>query len=813
DLSNMSVQKLGPGQTLAETFVYEMTDSQAANQSASLTVTINGKDDGIVITGIGATGGDIAVREDDLPTGSGPDAGGLSKSGSFTIEALDGIRTVAIGGITLTAAQLTTAATFPVTLATGHGTLSLTGYSGDDQGGTVSYTYTLTSAVDNDSEAGAGDDLYVDKIDVTVTDTDNDTGSTSINAGIADDAPVAQAIAVDGGVQPIDTNLLIILDTSGSMNDPSGMHDLSRMRAAVAGIHELLDQYDSMGNVMVNIAYFYDTAQVQNHGNLGGVWLTVDQAKAFLGNLQAAGWTNYDAALAAAMAAYDNPGKLADAQNVAYFMSDGYPNYNNDNVDTLGTSPAVDGPGSNPFDDPDDGIQPAERALWQNFLKANDIDAYSIGMGSDVGHTALDPIGYDGLSETIRPAIEVHDMNDLSSVLTSTVRYTTSGSLLAGGSLGADGGYVRAIQYAGATFVFDGTSVTASGAAGVVWQFDAQSHRLTLTTDGGSLGVDMDTGAYTYRHSDPAVLEETFTYTLIDHDGDTAGNTLTFNFANADHAPIVRDDAILLATDDYAAPVTVPDAWLLWNDSDGNGDLIAITQVTEALSHANGEVLDSLDGNGAGAFGYTGTTTAGSTQSDTALVGVRATDAQTLNGDGLDNILVGDDSFETLGGFEGNDVLVGRAGNDQLDGGSGRDWLLGGAGDDLLVGGMGSDLFAWRLADPGTAGTPAADTVADFDPAGGDILDLRDLLVGEHHGANDIGNLEAYLDIVTDAGGNTVIRVSSTGGFANGLYSAGAEDQRITLKDVDLYAQYGVAPGQDADLIKTMIQQGQLAVD
>ena len=46
-----------------------------------------------------------------------------------------------------------------------------------------------------------------------------------------------------------------------------------------------------------------------------------------------------------------------------------------------------------------------------------------------------------------------------------------------------------------------------------------------------------------------------------------------------------------------------------------------------------------------------------------------------------------------------------------------------------MTGGAGHDVFRWQLADGGTAGTPARDTITDFNNANysGDVLDLRDL--------------------------------------------------------------------------------------
>ena len=65
--------------------------------------------------------------------------------------------------------------------------------------------------------------------------------------------------------------------------------------------------------------------------------------------------------------------------------------------------------------------------------------------------------------------------------------------------------------------------------------------------------------------------------------------------------------------------------------------------------------------------------------------------------------------------------------------------------------------------------------------SGGDVIDLRDLLVGEHSSS---GSLDHYLHF-EKSGSDTVIHVSSQGGFVGG-FNAGAEDQRIVLTGVDL---------------------------
>ena len=62
------------------------------------------------------------------------------------------------------------------------------------------------------------------------------------------------------------------------------------------------------------------------------------------------------AAIAAAQQAFGTPGKIAGAQNVSYFLSDGEPTE-------------------------DFGISLGEEAGWTSFLNANDINSFAFGMG------------------------------------------------------------------------------------------------------------------------------------------------------------------------------------------------------------------------------------------------------------------------------------------------------------------------------------------------------------------------------------------------------------------------------------------------
>jgi surface adhesion protein len=130
----------------------------------------------------------------------------------------------------------------------------------------------------------------------------------------------------------------------------------------------------------------------------------------------------------------------------------------------------------------------------------------------------------------------------------------------------------------------------------------------------------------------------------------------------------------------------------------------------------------------------------------------------------------------------------------------------------LLTGGAGTDVFRWELADRGAPGTPAVDTVTDFNnalpAAGGDVLDLRDLLQGESLASGVVGNLTSYIHL-TASGSDTVIQLSSGGGFASG-FNAGAIDQTVVLQGVDLTSAGTLS---DQQIIQDLLTRGKLVVD
>ncbi|TMH33423.1 MAG: type I secretion C-terminal target domain-containing protein [Betaproteobacteria bacterium] len=244
-----------------------------------------------------------------------------------------------------------------------------------------------------------------------------------------------------------------------------------------------------------------------------------------------------------------------------------------------------------------------------------------------------------------------------------------------------------------------------------------------------------------------------------------------------------------------------------------NIDRLAINH-TDTFSYA----MADEDGSAASASLTVTPGSASSTQT-TTLIGSAGNDnlngdanANTITGNGGNDLLHGLGGNDTITSGSGTDALYGGAGNDTLSAGGGNDILVGGAGNDTLTGGSGADVFAWNLADKGSAGTPAVDIITDFNiagpAAGGDLLDLRDLLQGETT-VGGTGNLTNYLHFSV-SGGDTTIQISSSGGFSGG-YQASAVDQTIVLQSVDLTSA-GVL-NTDQQIIQDLLSKAKLIVD
>ncbi|HZN46358.1 MAG TPA: type I secretion C-terminal target domain-containing protein, partial [Ramlibacter sp.] len=181
-------------------------------------------------------------------------------------------------------------------------------------------------------------------------------------------------------------------------------------------------------------------------------------------------------------------------------------------------------------------------------------------------------------------------------------------------------------------------------------------------------------------------------------------------------------------------------------------------------------------------------------------------------GDGTDSL----NSIENVVGSRYGDTLIGDAQDNTLLGGAGDDTLRGGAGNDTLYGSAEnvlsdteSDTFVWSLGDAGSTATPASDVIRDLRVgAGGDVLDLRDLLDGEVAGTDEAAaqSLAQYLNF-TEVDGNAVMQVDPNAGTF-------APTQNVTFENMSmsqLTAGLGLADNAgNLDIIREMLEQGNL---
>ncbi|MDX1725806.1 MAG: type I secretion C-terminal target domain-containing protein [Pseudomonas sp.] len=190
--ANPAVQALDSGESLTETFSYTMQDADGDLDTATLTITITGSNDSAQVVTAALHGPDETVYEKGLTSVADTSE---TTSGHFTVSATDGIASVTVGGVTLSLVQLQALATSNQVINTGEGLLTLTDYSGTDSAGTLSYSYTLSATIDNDSHAGATGTHFDDSVTVSVLGVGGSGASDELVIRIVDDTPTLTTVS------------------------------------------------------------------------------------------------------------------------------------------------------------------------------------------------------------------------------------------------------------------------------------------------------------------------------------------------------------------------------------------------------------------------------------------------------------------------------------------------------------------------------------------------------------------------------------------------------------------------------------------
>ncbi|WP_156337019.1 VCBS domain-containing protein, partial [Achromobacter kerstersii] len=688
------------------------------------------------------------------------------------------------------------------------------------------------------------------------------TGTTPVlNGGSGDDIILGDKGGTVVTVEPgKNYNIALVVDTSGSMaykldgsTSGSGQSRIALVKDALTNLANQLVGHDGIVNVtLIGFATSAGTPVTLQNLTSSNVQTLLNA----INNLSATGGTNYEAAFNSAVSWFNGQTAAGKSvangyENVTFFLTDGDPTYYIKSNGTTG------GDGSTTDQTT---VQESVNAFTP-LSNMSTVHGIGIGNGVNEDYLRLfDNTGSTGGAVTTYASFgsgsstsTIANFNS-SSGWGNVGTWTVSGTGNGGSVSRVSSDYIRIIDTAGGTstnaitptFNYSGYGkMSFSAATGSFNTGDVFTWSLQLQKADGSW-ITIDKGSITSAMSNWTTIT-TNTY---------AGGTYRFVFDVADNtsgsgnATVYIDDImrtnytasnviaapggdvdIVLKGEDLAAALqsgsssldpavvgndvinggagndiifgdTINTDHLAWGTvAAGSHDGQGLKALQDFLAYQNGhaatstEIYDYLKANHA-QFNLTDDLRGGD---DTVHGG---TGDDIIYGQGGNDTLYGDDGNDVLYGGSGNDYLHGGAGNDVLDGGSGTDTLIGGKGDDTLYGGAGSDTFKWELNDQGAVGAPSVDTIKDFSADtianGGDVLDLKDLLIGEKD-----GTLTQYLNIHKE-GNNTVIDINTKGQIAQGA------DQKIVLENVDL-TNNGALSNQA--IINDLLQKGKLNVD
>ncbi|MEJ2373159.1 MAG: hypothetical protein P8Y16_05110, partial [Sulfurimonas sp.] len=271
---------------------------------------------------------------------------------------------------------------------------------------TGDYTYTLVNPVTH----ATGSDTAIDNFTYTVSDGTTDYQA-SLDVTINDDNPTSSPSVVDLYVEPITTNLSVIVDSSGSM-------DANDMQLTLNAINQLVSDYSALGNVHINVVEFYD-GYAQNTG-----WVSDTTGITLNGS---GGTDIYQGLLSTVNTSFGGNQPQDADQSIVYFFGDG-----DANVNTTAFNNYL--------------------PTWSSFVTSGQIDklfSYSVNTTSVVGD--IIKVADNGENAISQDAVNIANISDLAAAVSQTAQLYTEGSLtedVNGAALidfGADGGHIASI--------------------------------------------------------------------------------------------------------------------------------------------------------------------------------------------------------------------------------------------------------------------------------------------------------------------------------------------------------------------------------
>ncbi|QUN06197.1 retention module-containing protein [Shewanella yunxiaonensis] len=605
---------LADGENAETVFTYTATDGTDALTS-TLTITISGVDDTISLMGL--DGVDQTVVETNLADGSSPDSELLTQDGTFSFSTTGIVDTLTVDGATLTLDQLQNLGSDPVTITTEHGTLVLTNYTGDETGGEVSYSYTLDTSVNNNTVPGADDNGYTESFAVTVTATDGNSQSDSLDIYIADDVPSVSEMAdinVDEGTSSPEGTLAFAGGADGATVTAINGETL---QFGQDGYSQAVDVGNGTVMVKADGTYIYtaDDNLVQPASDTFTYTVTDGDGDTVQGSLKVNITDANTPTAGTSAAAVDDdglPGGIAGgtgddtSTNSATATGNLTFSYGGDGQGTTGGIAFTNTTGTV-------GTETVSYAWNSNTLTATITDSSdSARIGTTLFTVTITDMATGAYTVTLAQNVlhtAGNDENDATAALTFTVT-DADGSTATTGELNisfdddtptvstmADINVDEGTSSPEGTLAFaggaDGATVTAIN--GETLQFGQDGYSQAVDVGNGTVMVKAD-GTYIYTADDNLVqpASDTFTYTVTDGDGDTVQGSLKVNITDA-NTPTAGTSAA--AVDDDGLPGGI---------AGGTGDDTSTNSAT-----ATGNLTFSYGGDGQGTTGgiaFTNTT-------------------------------------------------------------------------------------------------------------------------------------------------------------------------------------------------------------
>lgn len=535
------VNALKDGDVREEIFEYTITDADGDSDSTTLTITVNGNTDGTPeITAKDENGaavdGHITVNESGLAGGTNEGVGHTA-SGEITIEALDGIASITIAGETFTLADLqgfdAANPSSPITVPGGE--LVINGFTEESNVGgvstnaTLSYTYTLT---DEQTHAAQGNDDLVLDIPLSITDAGNETTTGSLQVQVIDDVPVLKADTGD----VTEGATLTVDEANGVLSNDEAGADGWHANGAVVGVE----------------------AGDTNATHSGGVGGRIDGEYGYL-ILNADGSYEYvstaDAITADAKDVFTYTVRDADGDEVSTTLTINVTDVSATATDTtaaveeagvVGGSQAGDGSNSTTGTlDLQTGwsIEAAQSGSTAHGTWSIDISGnftYTLNQAVDNrvdGEDSFTYIAKDANGNTVENTVTITIIDDVpvatndENTIDAGSYAVVTGDVLKGDTkggeedtLGADGATITGAQSGALAngHVADSNDLANNGSIEIQGQYG----KLTLNAD----------GTYSYQR-DPNTaggVDDVFTYTITDGDGDQATASLTIKIGDAE---------------------------------------------------------------------------------------------------------------------------------------------------------------------------------------------------------------------------------------------------------------------------------------